>query len=174
MNMKTLLAGAAALAIVAGSASSASALTTIYFDPFSSDTGTASGKDNVDTGSNPWSWTGKTWTYSGTYQSDKQANDFEISFVGGVKSIKSAVFKINGVAVEENTFGPGVAFGEVTPFYLNKGDTFSATIVVNGGTTNPGITATYTAVPELSTWGMMIAGFGALAMAGYRRRPVAA
>jgi hypothetical protein len=31
-----------------------------------------------------------------------------------------------------------------------------------------------TAVPELSTWGMMLAGFGALAFAGYRRRPVAA
>jgi hypothetical protein len=39
-----------------------------------------------------------------------------------------------------------------------------------GAGRNVGYSVT-TGVPELSTWGMMLAGFGALAFAGYRRRP---
>jgi hypothetical protein len=163
MKLKALLAGVAALAIVSA-ASNASA--TIYFDPFSSNQGDASGSDVYG---NSWSWSGSTWSYSGVYGNASQpADDFEISFVGGITGISSATF--NGVA--------GVISGSSVAFYfptVTLGDAISASITVVGGALNPGITATYTyAAPELSTWAMMLAGFAGLGFAGYRRRAIAA
>jgi hypothetical protein len=61
--------------------------------------------------------------------------------------------------------------------YLHNGDTYFVNVAfttkVSGSDT--GFTAGFsTAVPETSTWIMMLAGFAGLGLAGYRRRALAA
>jgi hypothetical protein len=63
---------------------------------------------------------------------------------------------------------------------LSNGDAYFVNVAFNNaalsGATNAGFTAQFsseTAVPELSTWAMMLAGFGALGFAGYRRNKAA-
>ena len=57
---------------------------------------------------------------------------------------------------------PGILYDGATPVLnVAPGDSFA---------TGLGGTLTVTAVPEVSTWAMMLAGFAALGFAGYRRR----
>jgi hypothetical protein len=56
--------------------------------------------------------------------------------------------------------------------WLSNGDTFFVNIVFDEKTlsgSNTGFTAAFSAIPEVSTWAMMLAGFGALGFVGIGR-----
>jgi hypothetical protein len=64
-------------------------------------------------------------------------------------------------------------FGLLPITLIIPGDQFEFTYTGPAGAAN-NIGYSVAAAPELSTWVMMLAGFGGLAFAGYRRRAVAA
>jgi hypothetical protein len=92
------------------------------------------------------------------------------SFSSDLNKIVLTDLIINGVTYALTTTSSGqtatVGGIPITAFALN-------TIQVKGYTVGAGGysgTATFSAVPEVATWGMMLAGFGALGMAMRRRR----
>ena len=132
MKLQAYLTGAMALALVAGAASQASA-TTIYFDPFSSNQGTKAGSD-VFSPPNSWTWSsGNVWTYTGIYNPTGAytgaADDFEVSFVGGVSSIASAVGLDGTSGWTASLAGPSVTFDGAN---LSKGETFGFSVKLGG------------------------------------------
>ena len=178
MRRQAYLAGAVALALVSGAASQASAATT-YFDPFSSNQGTSTGSDGF-VPPNTWTWTSdNTWSYTGTYNPTGAytgpADDFEISFVGGVQSIASAAGSDGTSGWTAATAGPSVVFSGAS---LKKGETFSFQVTLGGSPpVDAGLTATWSGtgsvVPETSTWAMLLAGFAGLGLAGFSGRRTA-
>jgi hypothetical protein len=59
--------------------------------------------------------------------------------------------------------------------WLSNGDKFFVNIVFEEKSltgNNTGFTAAFSAIPEISTWAMMLAGFGALGFVGYSRKKV--
>jgi hypothetical protein len=125
------------------------------------------------------------------------ANNFEISFVyfsstaidqtpssgpGGYNEQTRFTSDVGGVLTAWTPVYDGsknVGFIAPTGVFLSNGDRYFVNVVFNNGDLN-GINAGYTAgfsyssaVPELSTWAMMLAGFSALGFAGYRRSKAA-
>jgi hypothetical protein len=171
MNKKFLAASVAALVTISAS-SIASA--TNYIDPFSSTVGTTQG---VDAFGNSWSWDSSTltWSYSGVYGDvTNEGEGFEISFVGDA-IVASGSF--NGFSGSVNA---GAVSFAIFPS-LQFGDTFNATVTLSQAGVVPGFTADFVnasiispPAPEPATWALMLAGFGGLGLAGYRRNRVRA
>jgi hypothetical protein len=126
------------------------------------------------------------------------ANNFEISFVyfcstaidqtpssdpGGYNEQTRFTSDVGGILTAWTPVFNGaqsVKFLAPTGVFLSNGDQYFVNVVFDHGDLN-GTSAGYTAgfsyttgaVPELSTWAMMLAGFGALGVAGYRRNKAA-
>jgi hypothetical protein len=122
------------------------------------------------------------------------ANDFTISFsyftgasilqtpgtIADYEETTRFVSDIGGVLTAWTASFDGaksVTFDAPAGVFLANGDSYYVNVVFSDGglsSKNAGFSAAFSAVPEASTWAMMLAGFGALAFAGYRRRPNAA
>jgi hypothetical protein len=163
MNIKSLLAGVA-LAVLSTSAFAATSLGQL---PAPSTT-SASNDDG----------TGFTFTTDANAQWVKiTATDSNVS-----DSLATAFYTLVDTTTS-TTIGTGTFtfvgalsqwVGLLPQTNINSADSFAFTFTGPAGTeANIGYSVTI-GVPELSTWGMMLAGFGALAFAGYRRRAVAA
>ncbi|WP_294541781.1 hypothetical protein [uncultured Rhodoblastus sp.] len=127
-----------------------------------------------------------------------KANNFEISFVyfsttgidqtpssgpGGYNDQTRFTSDVGGTLTAWTPVFDGtkvVGFHAPTGVFLSNGDTYFVNVVFNGGDlsgANAGYTAGFsytTAVPEISTWAMMLAGFAGLGFAGYRRNKAVA
>jgi PEP-CTERM motif len=66
------------------------------------------------------------------------------------------------------------AFGQIVPFNgslaLIAGDTLRFEVTTGGGLQNTGLNLSISAVPEPSTWAMMILGFAGIGFTAYRKR----
>ena len=200
MNIKALLAGVALLAVAAPAAHA----DVIIYDTYSSPKGTSGtdAQGNPWTfstgngGESAWGVPGLGYgevTYNTT--TGYAATDFTISFSYFVNSAIDQT-PATLAAYEETTrfvsdvggtltlWTPvfdgtkSVTFNAPTGVSLVNGDQYFVNVVFYNGKVNgsdAGFSAGFsTVVPETSTWAMMLAGFGALAFAGYRRRAVAA
>jgi hypothetical protein len=205
MNIKTLLAGIALLAIAAP----AHADVVITFDGYSS---SANPKHPVNSGKDAqgstWMWSKTTtapkglsvWGVPGLGKGDAvfetktgfAATDFQVSFVyfKNIAIQETPTLGATQYTVFESeqagkwyTWIPtfdgtkNVTWNAPTGVSLVNGEKYFVDVVFDKAGlsgSDAGFTAAFSAVPELSTWGMMLAGFGALAFAGYRRRPVVA
>jgi PEP-CTERM motif len=94
------------------------------------------------------------------------------SFIGDQRGINV------GVAVLSNgnsLFSSSVtSFGQIVPFNtsltLNQGDTIEFAVIQGAGSQNTGLDVSISAVPEPSTWAMMILGFAGVGFVAYRRK----
>jgi hypothetical protein len=88
------------------------------------------------------------------------------SDVGGVISAWTPVYGAKSVT-----------FNAPTGVFLSNGDEYFVNVIFTDGSidgSNAGFNAAFSnAIPETSTWLMMLAGFGALGFVGYRRRALA-
>ena len=88
-------------------------------------------------------------------------------------SFDPAGFVINGVLTQLTTNGiprPALQFGTYS-FNVNAGDNFGFFVRTTDGALGRGV-FTVNAVPEPSSWAMLIAGFGLVGAAARRRRQV--
>jgi len=93
----------------------------------------------------------------------------------GTWDLYSGAAPNGAILVASSTFSfGGSTFGSVQDTVGGASGFYYAELKgVASGAVAPGVSFTATSVPELSTWGMMLAGFSALGFAGFRRRPVA-
>ena len=114
---------------------------------------------------NSWTWSsGNVWTYTGIYNPTGAytgaADDFEVSFVGGVRSIASAVGLDGTSGWTASLAGPSVTFEGPIEQGRNLRLQRQA---LRTPPLDPGLTGTWSAsVWEASTWAMMLAGFAGL------------
>jgi PEP-CTERM motif len=94
------------------------------------------------------------------------------SFIGDQRGINV------GVAVLSNgnsLFSSSVtSFGQIVPFNtsltLNQGDTIEFAVIQGLGSQNTGLDVSISAVPEPSTWAMLLLGFAGVGFVAYRRK----
>jgi hypothetical protein len=117
---------------------------------------------------------------------------FVVNVIGAFNSLTAAVTASSSFAGTWDLYFGAVPTGTLigsSTVFTHNGSTFGAVQDTTGGvggeyyaevvgtSSNPvALAVSFTgvsAIPELSTWGMMLAGFGALAFAGYRRRVAA-
>jgi hypothetical protein len=202
MNIKALVVGAAMLAAApanaavsnfdgfAGFAGQGNSGTDAQGNPWTWSIGnggeSAWGLPGLGAGDNTFNTTtGNTandFTVSFSYFTSAAINTTPASGPGGYEETTRFTSDIGGVLTSWTPVYDGtksVTFDAPSGVFLSNGDSYFVNVVFTDGSisgSNAGFSASFStgAIPEASTWVMMLAGFGALGLVGYRRRALAA